>query len=184
MTNQLIRNIQIDLILGNSNPIIKWFNDVWDDLSLIEENVYHTDGKELIYFNSKKEWIFFRDDKNDILWCNYERYWSVFREKFTTLNYTKLNYTNIQGITKFLIEEALNNNLVISEIDFLNSPSKIEKALANSVTTLLATPSRTNQYFETVIEETLYKNIAAPLYSNDYINTSIKEALNNRNGEV
>ena len=77
--NQIVRNLQIDLIMDNPNPIIDTFNGIWNSLSVIETNVYHEKGGEFIYFNSNKEWVFFQDNKNGLFWCNYQRYWSFLK---------------------------------------------------------------------------------------------------------
>ena len=45
--NQLIRDLQINLILDNPNPIIDTFNGIWNELSVIETNVYHEKGESL-----------------------------------------------------------------------------------------------------------------------------------------
>lgn len=111
--NQLIRDLQIDLILDNPNPIIDTFNGIWNDLSVIESNVYHERGGEFIYYDSNKEWIFYQDDKNDNFWCHYDRYWSIFVFK------VNINHTYIPLITKFLVEKALNNRIATPDYRLL-----------------------------------------------------------------
>lgn len=103
--DKITRDIHIDLILEKFNPIIDKFNELWKGMVIIEENIYHKSGGEFMYYNSKKEWIFFRDDDKDPFWCNYDRYWKVFETEF------KLNYGEIQSITKILVENALDNKL-------------------------------------------------------------------------
>ena len=41
---EITRDLQIDLILNNTNPIIDTFNGIWNSLSVIETNVYHEEG--------------------------------------------------------------------------------------------------------------------------------------------
>ena len=107
MNNSIIRQLKIDLITDTSNAIINWFNDLWSKLYIIETDVHHNDGGEFLYYmnNDEKYWIFLRDDKKEKFWCNYSNYWSLLESKFN------LNYGDIQELTKFLVENALNNTV-------------------------------------------------------------------------
>ena len=96
-----IRDIKIDLVLGNENPILDLFNDITKDLQIIKCNVYNKDGLEFVYYNKKKEWIFYQDFRNSNFWTHYKRYWVFFEEKLN------LQYMEIQAITKYLVEDAL-----------------------------------------------------------------------------
>ena len=105
-----IRDIKIDLLTGNKNPIVELFNEITKDTMIIKCDVYHKHGLEFIYFANAKtagqyhkggEWIFYQDCQNGEFWCNYKRYWSLFESNL------KLEYGEIQAITKYLVEEAL-----------------------------------------------------------------------------
>lgn len=121
--NQFIRNIQIDLIMDNHNPIIDTFNSIWNDLSVIETDVYHQDGGEFIYYNSNKEWIFLRDDKHERFWCHYRRYWELFESNLT--------YQDIRDLTKELVENALNNSISTTKVTYYKVKEDVEIALTN-----------------------------------------------------
>lgn len=41
-----IRDIKIDLLMGNQNPIIEWFKEMTKDLRIIKCDVYNKDGLE------------------------------------------------------------------------------------------------------------------------------------------
>ena len=103
MTNQLIRNIQIDLILGNNNPIIDIFNGIWNKLSVLKTNVYYNTGTEFIYYNENNEWLFFQDNSKDRFWCHYDRFWKVLKKELN------IESDDVQLITKLLVENSLNN---------------------------------------------------------------------------
>ena len=96
-----VRNIKLDLLMGNQNPIVDLFNKITDGIKIINTNVYNKDGLEFIYFveNSQKEdeWIFYQDVKNEEFWCNYSLYWSLFESNFD------LEYEEIQSITIMLL---------------------------------------------------------------------------------
>ena len=96
-----IRDIKIDMLMGNENPIVDLFHKITDGIRVINCDVYNRDGQEFIYFNKEKEWIFFQDHENGRFWGNHTRYWSLFETKFG------LRYNEIQELTKLLVEEAL-----------------------------------------------------------------------------
>ena len=128
MVDMTIRQIQINLITDASNPIIEWFNSIWNRVHVIETDVYHKGGGELIYYiiiEGKKQWIFFRDDKNTKFWCNHDHYWSYFYSNFTT------KYTDIQDITKLLVDNALNNSVATPNYLTLNLLSSVDDVLNN-----------------------------------------------------
>ena len=135
MNSTTFRQLKIDLITSDYNPIIEWFSDIWFKLSMVEANVYHNDGDEFIYYisNDPKQWIFFRDDKNNKFWCNHTKYWVVFDSKFN------ITYTDIQAITKILVENALNASV---KIPYYMSSVPVENALNNAV---IAKPHAHNQ---------------------------------------
>lgn len=129
MLDQIIRNIQIDLILGNPNSIIDTFNDIWEGLSVCEIEVYHNDGGELIYYNKNKEWVFFQDNKSEKFWCHYSRYWSIFEDKYG------LTYNDVQIVTKLLVENVLNNIVTTPNQENHMVGSIVREALSKSITT-------------------------------------------------
>lgn len=99
----IIRNLQIDMIMDNPNPILIWVNAILCDLSVVKTNVYNKKDGELIYYNSKNKWIFYIDVKNRILWCNRELYWLPFEVKF------KFDYAEVYILTELLVEYSSDN---------------------------------------------------------------------------
>jgi len=95
-----IRDLKLDLVLGNKNTIIDKFNEITKNLKVINTKVYVDHGQELIFYNENSEWIFYQDLKNEDFWCNYKLYWSFFEDKC-------LKYEEIQEITKYMVEETL-----------------------------------------------------------------------------
>jgi hypothetical protein len=96
-----IRDIKIDLVMGNKNPIIDLFCEITKDLKIINCDVYNEYGLEFIYHNKDGEWIFYQDVKNVEFWANYKRYWEILESEFD------MEYEEIQALTKFLVEEVL-----------------------------------------------------------------------------
>ena len=96
-----LRDIKLDLLMGNQNPIIDLFCEITSGIEIINCHVYNEEGLEFIYFvpakSRKNEWIFYQDAKNGEFWCNFSTYWSFFECKLG------LEYLEIQSITKYLL---------------------------------------------------------------------------------
>ena len=97
----ILRDLKLDIVLGNQNPIIDKFNEITNDLKVIKTDVYNDDDTEFIFYNEKNEWIFYQDLKNEDFWFHYDHYWSFFEDEFN------LRCEEIQGLTKYLVEEIL-----------------------------------------------------------------------------
>lgn len=118
-----VRDIKLDLIMGNQNPIMNIFNEITYGIKIINCDVYNLDGLEFIYYNKNGEWIFYQDIKNKRFWGEYNRYWSIFQKKFN------LRYEEIQEITKLLVEEALKRELVTPDFVTNTFQEVVEDAL-------------------------------------------------------
>jgi hypothetical protein len=183
-----IRDIKIDLLMGVQNPIVDLFNEITAGIRIINCDVYRKDGLEFIYFVPTKsedkewEWVFYQDAKNGKLWCNYAKYWSIFESNFN------LKYQEVQDLTKFLVEEALNREVGTTAGMIYFSNVEVEEALNREVGT---TPpiARGNQYqvegttpnphldFSNLVEEALKREIGTT--STDGITTDcvVEKAL-------
>lgn len=129
MSNSTIRQLKIDMITDEPNLLLDWFNDIWIKLSIIETDVYHQDGGEIIYYidGDIKQWVFYQDNKNDIFYCDYDHYWSILETK------VDLNYNDIQDVTKLLVDNALNNSVSIPHTQLLAEFDQVDNVLNNSV---------------------------------------------------
>ena len=172
MGNALTRQISIDLITNDTNPIIEWFNELWSKLYVIETNVYHTNGKEFIYFinnGNKNQYVFYQDDENERFWCNTNRYWSILENKF------RLNYYDTQMVTKILVENALNNSVTSPRIMESLLLIKVENALNNSVS--LPTANGSSPLGK--VGNALNNNVTSPSNYQPLIGKIVENALNN-----
>ena len=148
-----LRDIKLDLLMGNQNPIVDLFNQITKDLKIINTNVYNEEGLEFIYYQpSTNEWIFFQDAKNDNFWCNFATYWSFFEYKIG------LEYLEIQAITKYLVEEALKREVATPPTPIAKFTSVVEEALKREVST--PRYSEWNNYH--AVEEALKREVATP----------------------
>lgn len=128
--NSLIRQLSIAMVTNNPNIILDWFNDLWVKIHVIETNVYHKNGGELIYYldnETKKQYVFFRDDKCERFWCDYDHYWSFFN------SIKSFTYIDIQNITKMLIDNTLDNSNISTPILWQNIYSPLADKVLNNI---------------------------------------------------
>ena len=111
-----VRDIKIDLVIGNQNPIIELFREITSGIEIVNCNVYNEEGLEFIY-HKDGQWIFYQDCKNEKFWTHYYEYWSLFESNF------HLKYDEIGAITKYLVVQS---TLCIH---------KVEEALKREVST-------------------------------------------------
>lgn len=143
-----LRDIKLDLIMGNQNPIIELFHEITSGIQIINCNVYNKDGSEFIY-HKDGEWIFYQDCKNERFWTHYYNYWELFESKF------HLKYDEIQAITKVLVEEALKREVSTPKSMNLIPLQKVEDALKREV----STPARGSFFIHNVVEEALKREV-------------------------
>ena len=151
-----IRDIKIDLLTGNKNPIVELFNEITKDTMIIKCDVYHKHGLEFIYHNGG-EWIFYQDCQNGEFWCNYTRYWSLFESNL------RLEYGEIQAITKYLVEEALKREVDTPTKYHIEWRTPVEEALKREVDT----PSFLSRLNILKVEEALKREVGTP--SGEYL---------------
>lgn len=144
-----LRDIKLDLIMGNQNPIIELFHEITSGIEIINCNVYNKDGLEFIY-HKDGQWIFYQDAKKDKFWCNFTTYWSFFESKLG------LEYLEIQSITKYLVEDALKQEVVTPPKLKNIKQSAVEDALKREV----VTPSSQKTIPFTKVEEALKREVS------------------------
>ena len=144
-----IRDIKIDLLMGNQNPIIEWFKEMTKDLRIINCDVYDEGGMEFIYYNKEEEWIFYQDAKNGEFWAHYKRYWSILEREFS------LEYLETQAITKLLVEEALKREVTTPVQHKATLMDGVEEALKREV----AKPIYLSNSWYKKVEEALKKEL-------------------------
>jgi hypothetical protein len=165
-----IRDIKIDLVMGNKNPIVDLFREITDGLNIIKCDVYNNDGSEFIYYNREVKWIFYQDVKNEEFWCDYNRYWEIFKSEFN------LKYEEIEAITKLLVEEALNRELSTSCSAAKRFFSEVEEALNRELST-------SELHFQTQnleVEDALNRELTTPFPPSKPSELKVEEALNRK----
>ncbi len=154
-----IRDIKIDIITGNQNQILNLFNKITKDIKIINCNVYNECGLEFIYFvpksNKDYEWIFYQDVKNDRFWCNYTTYWSIFEK-------LGLNYLEIQSITKYLVEEKINQDISYPLYEIVRTNHIVDDTLKQELSKPIIVSSPAYRY-NCSVEEALNKKLVKPI---------------------
>ena len=143
-----LRDIKLDLIMGNQNPIIELFHEITSGIEIINCNVYNKDGLEFIY-HKDGQWIFYQDCKNEKFWTHYYKFWELFESNF------HLKYDEIGAITKVLVEEALKREVSTPKSMNLIPLQKVEDALKREV----STPARGSFFIHNVVEEALKREV-------------------------
>ena len=161
-----VRDIKIDLVMGNQNPVIDLFCEITSGIEIINCNVYNEDGLEFIY-HKDGQWIFYQDCKNEKFWTNYYKYWSLFESKF------HLKYDEIQAITKYLVEEALKREVGTSMSLKLQLLLRVEEALKREV----STPCINSWIRCKEVEEALKREVSTPTYHFTNRNNLVEESL-------
>ena len=169
-----LRDIKIDLLMGNQNPILDMFRKITDGMGIINCDVYNKDGLEFIYYNREREWIFYQDAKNGEFWAHYKRYWSILEREF------RLEYEEIQALTKLLVEEALNREVATSTFIKGFTSLRVEEALKREVTT----PNSGGTWVSSKVEEALKREVTTPIAPSGTLDelVAVEEALNRNVG--
>jgi hypothetical protein len=162
-----IRDIKIDLLMGNQNPILDMFRKITDGIGIINCDVYNKDGLEFIYYNKDGEWIFYQDVKNGEFWAHYKRYWEILEREF------HLKYEEIQALTKFLVEEALKREVDTPCKTDMRPTPPVEEALKREV----ATPHRGGGSGSHRVEEVLKLEVATPVKHKVTLMDGVGDAL-------
>ncbi len=146
-----IRDIKLDLLMGNQNLILDLFYKITSGIEIINCNVYNSDESELIY-HKDGQWIFYQDCKNEKFWAHYKRYWEILKSEFS------LEYEEIQAITKLLVEEALKREVPTPNTKMLTYFWRVEEALKREV----PTPCAKYGYSCMWVEEALKREVPTP----------------------
>ncbi len=120
----VVRQVKIDLIIDRSNPIVDWFNSIWNGMAMVKCDVYQSGGQnqEVIYYKidphtGVKQWMFFHDIVFGSMWINYNHYWLILKEK-------GFEYEEIRQITKLMlgnyVEKCKNYSPILDEVDLEN----------------------------------------------------------------
>lgn len=140
----MVRQIQIDIIIGNTNPVIKWFNNIWRQIHKVQTNVYHDGGNEFIYYiidpiTDQKNVIFYLGSQSSVLnncylVANYKYFW---RDLMNLLNDiyqdSYLDSFVINNVVKLLLLQANENELAEYNSGAYHIKSKADKTIKKAI---------------------------------------------------
>ena len=161
-----LRDIKLDLIMGNQNPIIELFHEITSGIQIINCNVYNKDGLEFIY-HKDGQWIFYQDCKNEKFWTHYYKYWELFESNF------HLKYDEIGAITKYLVEEALKREVGTPARGSFFTHNVVEDVLKREV----VSPSSQKTIPFTKVEEALKREVGTTKIAEYLTNEVVEDAL-------
>ena len=111
--NQNLRQLKIDLITGDYNPIIEWFEGLWFNINSIHIDIFHIHGGEILYYiieDDSIKSIFYRDDINNDFYCDDDRFWLIMKTCFNIITYNE-----IESISRILLEHKLDSSIFPSK---------------------------------------------------------------------
>lgn len=84
------RQFKIDIIIDDYNPIVTWFDKLWNSLVNCNISIYANDMGvvgTIYYSQDTKKWFFYIGDQNDefdsdIIYCNEKDYYDFICERF------------------------------------------------------------------------------------------------------
>lgn len=107
-TSAITRQLQIDLITDNPNPLKDWFESIWSSLYVVETNVYQDD-----YYQS--------------FWGEHASYWLILQNKI------QAKFTILQDITKILFDHAMNTNIPLPGVRYRYDAKCVNKVLNSNI---------------------------------------------------
>ncbi len=143
--NYLIRKYKISKILnqpltGIEGEIIDFIQSWLKDLIPFK---YDESPNSIFYMKEDGRYVLEQDIKDINLYIRYENFWSVLFNKYS------LEYTDIQILLKFMVEEAFKKELSTPYFKFSVSNFLVEEAFKKE----LSTPTQPPRLHELAIEE-------------------------------
>lgn len=124
----MIRQLKIDLITDNPNPIIEWFNDLWNSLEVVQVKVFHHYPGECVYYNkSTIRAIFYLDTTDGRILYDYVHY----SELFYNQGFDYVSNAELEQITEILLSSVFDHKWAVNASQtHLNRLVEINRALS------------------------------------------------------
>lgn len=112
--NAVIRKLTIDMVTDSFNPIVEYFDSVWDQLYRFRTDVYKDYSNEYIYFYYSnqdigiKKWVFYLDEQTRILYYNHNNFGNHLCHKFDLIP------DEADVIVSILFSKAMDMNILSS----------------------------------------------------------------------
>ncbi len=173
--SEYYRMVQLDRILSKPNEMDIFFYSIWNDLSIVNCNVYNTDGGEFIYYNSDIYPIFYQDLENQVFWCDSDKFWLLFESRFS------MEYKDIQLFVWNMVSEALKKEIEIPQKPLPLSNSSHEVGITTTISETLKSeisePIKVTWQPTPTVSDALKKELAKPTFRNYKSFNKVSEVL-------
>jgi len=150
-----IRDIKIDLLTGQQNPIVDLFNELTSGIFLFSCSVFYGQGKEFIYAKGK-EWLFYQGKRMFLI--NHKSYCKHFETNFG------MSQEEILAVTKYLLDEALKRGGTTEEISQI-SKLQVGEGIKRNIPTPETAYGRSYSVVEEALEQELTRRRVVKLLS-------------------
>ena len=102
--NHILRDIKLSKLTEipmstKASRFVKFWDELWTGMKVKIDPIK---GEIKCWKDDHDCYYFRQDDKNDRLWCNYNKVWSFFDRKLG------LDYTDIQELIHYMVDKTLN----------------------------------------------------------------------------
>ena len=112
----------------------------------------HEKWPDHYFFMQNNRYVMDQDPKNDTLWVRYDGFWSIFLNDFS------LEYTDVQSIIKFLVEQHLKSKVGTPWRRNFSNNSSVEQHLKSKV----GTPKLRQVRPDRLVEQHLKSKVGTP----------------------
>ena len=127
----ILRDIKLSKLTGTPvsdgvTKLIEFWNDLWCDMKV---SIDAGKGEIKCWKDDYDYYYFHQDDKNDNLWCDFEKVWS-----FTQYD-LELTYTETQELIQYMVDKTLNCEVSTPRYCFSQTFPVVDKTLNCEIST-------------------------------------------------
>ncbi len=154
-------------LAGLESECISFMKGILEDLiPFKEENC----PDSIFYMNSKGDWIFEQDNKNDVFYVRYDIVWSILQSEYN------IKGSEIQEFIKYMVEEAFKQRVSTPSVEIIDVQTLVEEAFKQRV----STPFSYAGSYHTLVEEAFKQRVSTPVLLVDIVNFPVEEAFKQR----
>ena len=129
--NYILREIKLSNITGvplsdDVTKLVEFWDGLWVDMKVV---IDAEKGEIKCWKENYNYYYFYQKNKKATMWCNHRRVWSFF------INELKLNHTDTQEVTQYMLGETLKSEVSTPQIMSVYELQKLGKTLKSEVST-------------------------------------------------
>ena len=129
--NHILRDIKLSKLTDtpmsdDASKLIKFWNNIWLDMKV---SVDVDKGEIKCWKDGYDYYYFIQVDKNDDLWCNYDKVWLFFIDDLG------LEYDETQELVQYMVDKTLNCRVNTPQYEFISFQNMVDKTLNCRVNT-------------------------------------------------